>query len=1115
MATQAEIDDIKRREQALIQKRNELADQLESAEEQLEKDLRTIRLLDGKTAADGLTPRGAELLAEAKERAPRLQQQISNLEVDLAPLRSEINDLASQRVRLEKQLAAVTPEPPPAQSASQQVETQTNQTPQPLSTANQPTVSDDTGTEAPVKPLEESQAITTASNSGQPLRPPSAGASAEGAAGEAEAASAVLTQGQGAKDDAQDTATPAAAVNATETVEPNIQPRPNILDEFASYTYSASVYLLTTEQYTQLLRTKTKSVDGYNLLFQSAGAPNNRGGVRQPLPAVNAGFGPGVSEFGNDAAPVAPPDGGRNPFFDNDFYIDSITLETLPLGKGTNAVHNASSLKFTLVEPNGITMLDRLYDAVANSEPKSATGRVNYSAVTYLMVIRFYGYDSMGQPVQIRSRRFDAEGVSDQSAVIEKFIPFRVNNINWSVSSKMVTYEWECTPVGQQIAGFTARGTIPYDLQLTETTVGKLLSGTSTFSNQTAPPSNPGASTTPTSSDPRQRRSQVRLSASQASAGVTPAAPAKANAAPTDKKTLVQGLADAMNQFQQDLVKRGIYTYADIYEIEFAGPGSEKIRDAVLASAGQNPIAQTASGKAPTQDPGSLRPSTNSVDKTTKNFSITAGQQLLQVIDLVVRNSSYIYDQALVIVDKDGTVKPNPNSRNQPVKWFTITMQAERISPDLDPKRNDYAYRIKYVISPFVVKNLDSVYFPRPQFSGVHKSYPYWFTGQNTAVLDYTEKLNAMYHLTISGEVPGDTNAARTREFYTSSLADIIKYSYAPRSSESSSGAQGKTNELAANAAESLLSPSDMGEATVKIIGDPDWIQQGSIFRGVNDLTFAAQTYNTGFMPDGSVSFDSQDVLFEIVWKRPNDYDIFTGKADPYGRSAAKYNNYSAEQSRVYHCKRVVSEFRQGRFEQTLHGALYLFPKPDQTNVANPAAAAAANQDIDNGRRPAPVVLQANQTSQTAARLGLNLTPEAAAASRQAFAQVDPRRLDIGDGGTAAIAGAQALAATMKPNPPAAGVNNGVQGSSLPQAIDQATVPTVTLFSQPKPPTSGSAPVQSVVFRPPGSLPSADPRVGRLTNTQVQDLVNQQRSNVNTSPASATNAANQRGVIEP
>jgi len=930
--------------------------------------------------------------------------------------------------------------------------------------------------------IEQNQAITTTSNSGQPRPAPSAGPGAS---------AAVLIPGQGANDDARSTAPPTAAVNAAETIEPDIQPRPNILDEFASYTYSASVYLLSTEQYEQILRTSNKRVDGYNLLFQSGGAANNRGGPKD------------TGESGTTAPGAA--DAGRNPFFDNDFYIDSITLETLPMGKGTNAVHNASSLKFTVVEPNGITLLDRLYDAVANFEARDATGKVNYTAVSYLMVIRFYGYDSTGRAVSIKSRQYDAEGTSDPRAVIEKFIPFRVGAINWSVGSKLVTYEWECVPIGQQIAGYSARGTIPYDVQLTETTVGKLLSGTPKFTNQNAPAADPGASTTSAVYDDAILRQQ-RVAQSNT-------APAKADAAPSDRKILSLGLADAMNQFQEDLVKRGIYTYPDVYEIEFVGPGSEKIRDAALQSAGQNPIAQTASGRAATQDPNGLRPATNSVDKTTKNFSVTAGQQMLQVIDMAIRNSSYVYDQALVIVDKDGTVKPNPNSRNQPVRWYNISMQAERIGNELDPKRNDYPYRIRYVISPFVVKNIDSIYFPAPKFSGVHKSYPYWFTGQNTAVLDYSEKLNALYHLTISGEVPGDSNAVRTREQYTASLADIIKYAYAPRSSESSAGAQGKTNELGANAAESLLSPSDVGEATIKIVGDPDWIQQGTIFRGANERSLNAAAYNTGFASDGSVSFDSQDILYEIVWKRPNDYDISTGKADPYGRSAARYNNYSAEQSRVYHCKKVVSEFRQGRFEQTLHGALYLFPKPDQTNTANPAAAAAANQESDSGR-PATGLNFGALTSSIPTRAAAGEL--AAQQSRAAFAQVDPRRLDIGDGGQAAIEGAKASAALVRPNPAPVGINSGFGRYNVPQTVTEVTAPTATLFSQPRPPTTGTnTPVPSVVFQAPGRLPAADPRVGRLTTVQVQDLVNQQSSDVNINPTSVNNPANQRGVRTP
>lgn len=966
------------------------------------------------------------------------------------------------------------PEPPPAQSASQQVQTQTAQAPQPLPAANQPIATGDTGTDAPVKSLEQTQAISTNSNSGQsPAAPATNGA----AANPPTATGAVIAPGQGANDDAGtgQTATAPVAVDAADSAEPNIRPRPNILDEFASYTYSASVYLITEDQYRRILTSPVKRVDGYNLLFQSGGAANNRGGPRNN----------GATDLDNQDAAA---DAGRSPFFDNDFYIDNVTLETLLMGKGSGLAHNATSLKFTVVEPNGITLLDRLYDAVANFEPRSGSGTVNYTAVTYLMVIRFYGYNSMGQPVQIRDRSYDTEGTSDPNAVVEKFIPFRINTINWSVGSRMVTYDWECTPVGQLIAGYTARGTVPFDIQLTETTVGGLLSGSAAFGTSSTPPANPGAATTATANDPR---FGTRDDPRQGRGFTQTAAPAKVTAAPTDKKTVSQGIADAMNQLQRELVERGIYTYPDVYEIAFEGPGSDKIRDALLSQAGRNAIAQTASGRAATQDPAGLRPATNAVDKTTKNFSVTAGQQLLQVIDLVIRNSSYIYDQALVIVDQDGSIIPNPNSRNQPVKWYNISMQAERISKDLDPKRNDYAYRIRYVVSPFVVKNLDSVYFPVAKFSGVHKSYPYWFTGQNTAVLDYTETLNSMYHLTVSGSAPDNSLAAKVRERYTSSLADIIKYSYAPRSNQSDNGAQGKTFELAANAAESLYSPSDLAQATVRIVGDPAWIQQGTIVKAADSSTLNGQAVTTGFGADGSVSFDSQDILFEIVWKRPNDYDLSTGLADPYARSAARYNNYSAEQSRVYHCTRVVSEFKQGRFEQTLHGVLYKFPKPDLTNTADPAAANQATAaDTDSAREPQQLVNPAEGT-------------------------VDPAIQNIlrSQQNSAANIGGQNNTKLTRPGPTVEAARN--QG--LASTISQATVPELSLYSQPQPPTTGTdTPVSSVVFRPADRLPAADPRTGRLTNTQIQELVNQQSSTVNTGPTTAPtrDSTSQPGVRE-
>ena len=62
-----------------------------------------------------------------------------------------------------------------------------------------------------------------------------------------------------------------------------ITPQPNILDQYPSYTYNVSVYLTSPAQYRQLVGLKQRNVNGYNLLFQSGGAPTNIGGPQGAL----------------------------------------------------------------------------------------------------------------------------------------------------------------------------------------------------------------------------------------------------------------------------------------------------------------------------------------------------------------------------------------------------------------------------------------------------------------------------------------------------------------------------------------------------------------------------------------------------------------------------------------------------------------------------------------------------------------------------------------------------------------------------------------------------------------------------------------------------------------
>jgi hypothetical protein len=521
-------------------------------------------------------------------------------------------------------------------------------------------------------------------------------------------------------------------------------------------------------QYSKLMNSKDKKIDGYYLMFQSGGAGVSDGVIRPPPQAM---AGANLSE--NDGTTSAVPNdptfatANRSPFFPNDFYIDSVTVETQCVGKGTGAAHLATNLKFTVVEPQGITLLERMYEAVANMEPKDAAGKVNYTAATYLMVLRFYGYDESGNIVYPVKGGLDSPAnTSDPSAVVEKFIPFIIAKVNWTIGSKTVSYDFEAAPVGQNIGGGSSRGTIPYDVQLVDSTVGGLLGGNAKYSTGTAPNANPGKATTTAKAG---NSEQERLRAAQAAPGsgssYTPPPPSAASA-PSPKKVITEGLMGAMNDFQQELVQRGTYLIADEYSIEFVGlPGLASAAD-ISGGKIQLPNVkkdhkQTPNGQSQTKNPSNLKQDTISVDYENRNFSITAGQQILQVIELVIRNSSYIGKQKLVIEGPDGKQQLNQQTTKN-VTWFTISMSSER--KGFDDNRNDYAYKIKYTVSPYLVKNLDSQYFPTTKFTGVHKSYPFWFTGQNTAVKDYQETLNTMFVSTLSGSGPGTSVTAQLRK---------------------------------------------------------------------------------------------------------------------------------------------------------------------------------------------------------------------------------------------------------------------------------------------------------------------------------------------------------------
>jgi hypothetical protein len=675
------------------------------------------------------------------------------------------------------------------------------------------------------------------------------------------------------------------AKNATKTEVDNvfnstvITPQPNVLDQYGSYTYQASVYLMGAEAYKTMCDTKQKSLQGTQLLFQSGGAPVT----------------------------------GRNPYFSNDYYIDKITLESVISGKGTNQAHNVNQIRMTVVEPNGITLINNL-DRALNGEIGPDAKKKNFNAQQYLLVIRFYGYDQNGQLMQANNAN-GAGRFTDSAAFVEKFFPMCITNIRFKVANKLVEYDIEATAPNYNINVGSNRGSIPYNVELSSGTVKDILAGSLVSATGQTTATNAATGTT-----------------TNTNSTAIPPAPGKANAATSVKTTIRQGLMAALNAYQAELVQRGTYQYPDTYSVEFANPSIASASIVVKGADKKSKPMTNATTAASTIDPKK-----QSVDNSARTVSIVAGTQIVQAIDLILRSSSYITDQAAVVIDENNQVQQSNGAPAQNLAWYKISLRAT--PGPYDYKRNDYAYNITYVISAYKINQMVSDYFLSPKYKGVHKQYNYWFTGENTEVLSYEQSYNALYSAVLSGGPGGQF------------VSEAIKRNFQPRSGESSQGAAGRTNEIGANAADYLYNPNDLQNVTLQIVGDPAWLQQGESFCGASATNF---NFNP-FLPDGTINYDAQQILFEILINTPNDYNLSTGLIDPNTQGTIFQNGAqkpgAARQSYVYLANNCTSEFVKGKFTQVLKGSLLTYI-PDQTFKENQQNAASIAQTAINALSP-------------------------------------------------------------------------------------------------------------------------------------------------------------------
>jgi hypothetical protein len=624
-----------------------------------------------------------------------------------------------------------------------------------------------------------------------------------------------------------------------------ITPSPNKLAGLASQTYAVSIYLMNSDEYTQLLGTDKKTLPTDQLILQSGGAPV----------------------------------GQRNKFFDLDFYIENLELVTTIGTQGTGSPHNVVKLSFDILETNGITFLERLRQAVWE-HTGDRTQTIN--GQNYLMVIRFYGYDDQGNLVSSApGQEPKPEQTSDPNALVEKFIPFQINQLRYKIASEAVMYTIEATPTIMLVGYSTARGTIPFNFQLSAIDVQTLLNGDT----------------------------QLQTTQRQVTDTDDDEALEVAERAPPAKKvglkgaTITQGLATALNEHQQLLAQKTPGMIPDKYTIELedvAGLKDAKMRKQGTVDKRRAPLQDN-------PDPNQkLNQKKQNFDSDTKNYSINAGTQIVQLIDQVMKNSTYVTAQQTVAFDEISK-KEIKNTPVKTVQWYRITQTATPTA--YDPVRKDYAYNIHYKISRYQINTPRSPYFPPAMYRGVHKLYNYWFTGQNTEVINFEVEANTNYVSPISNNGlannPGNARFAEKQFFQTSA-------------EQSTQGGLGESTLPAAQLASRLYSNADVSKTNLEIIGDPDWITQSELFYTESNLK--------PFERDGSCNMRASEVLFELRFNRPADYDLPTGlipvTKNNIGASAITGEVNLPEESIVFMAQKITNKFQNGKFTQEILGTL-------------------------------------------------------------------------------------------------------------------------------------------------------------------------------------------------
>lgn len=308
----------------------------------------------------------------------------------------------------------------------------------------------------------------------------------------------------------------------------------------------------------------------------------------------------------------------------------------------------------------------------------------------------------------------------------------------------------------------------------------------------------------------------------------------------------------------------------------------------------------------------------SSPNNNKKTLTFAKSTPILQAIDQIIKQSSYLTDGLSAVVKDNPEEIETATGGTRTLRWYSVGVDVAY--GEFDKLAKDYSYEITYIIQPFDTPvTLSTLGAKARKYYGPHKRYEYAFTGQNTEVLSFEQTINNGF-FTIA-LIPSTENN-------TSIPPDVATVTGKNTEGDRTGAQYNKSREAQNNYVTSIYDPASWAKASITIHGDPDFIMRPTPHN-------LESMYNQFYEKDGfTINPSGGQTFIEVDFNEGVDYNNESGlmtvnQSLDLNKNIRLYDYPPnlAEQIKgvCFQVVTVESSLQRGKFVQTLQLQLATF----------------------------------------------------------------------------------------------------------------------------------------------------------------------------------------------